>query len=407
MKGKIDIHNYENKLKTTIKKIQNSDKISAFNKKVLQKYYQTLCSENLSYARIEKIMDTMGRIAETLKKDLNKVTEEDLRAYITTILTNSKYSPWTKQNYKVNIKRFWKWYEGNNEDYPQKVKWIKTGIPAQNIKLPEQLLTENDVLKLIDACENARDRAIISTLYETGCRIGELGSATISSVSFENGSGQLTLMGKTGARKVFIHFSIPFLREWLKDRLHAKPSDPLFITISGRKGKPLCYNAYRKILAYASNKANLGKPINPHHFRHSRATFLANHLTESQLDSVMGWRIGSDMARTYVHLSGRQINGALKKIYGLGEQEKTQESILKPVKCTICGEINEPGVTECKKCFNPLTIKAAVERFSEQKKALTILDKATTEELKTLIESVVERVLEKKTTENLLHEVVR
>jgi hypothetical protein len=57
--------------------------------------------------------------------------------------------------------------------------------------------------------------------------------------------------------------------------------------------------------------------------------------------------------------------------------------------------------------FCSLTIKAAVERFSEQKKALTILDKATTEELKTLIESVVERVLEKKTTENLLHEVVR
>ncbi|KXA90543.1 hypothetical protein AKJ40_01415 [candidate division MSBL1 archaeon SCGC-AAA259M10] len=48
------------------------------------------------------------------------------------------------------------------------------------------------------------------------------------------------------------------------------------------------------MLNRVAEKADIDKPVNPHHFRHSRATFLANRLTESQMCEWFGWVQGSD-----------------------------------------------------------------------------------------------------------------
>ena len=64
--------------------------------------------------------------------------------------------------------------------------------------------------------------------------------------------------------------------------------------------------------------------------RHSRASVLANYLTEAQMRQYFGWVQGSDMPRIYVHLSGRDIDKAVYKMYGmLGEEE--EERKVKPV----------------------------------------------------------------------------
>ncbi|RLF00099.1 MAG: hypothetical protein DRJ59_07465 [Thermoprotei archaeon] len=40
--------------------------------------------------------------------------------------------------------------------------------------LSEELLTEEEVKRLVKHATNLRDKALILTLYESGCRIGEL-----------------------------------------------------------------------------------------------------------------------------------------------------------------------------------------------------------------------------------------
>ena len=52
--------------------------------------------------------------------------------------------------------------------------------------LPEELLTEEEVKRLAEAAENPRDRDFILTLYESGCRVGELISLRLKHVQFDN-----------------------------------------------------------------------------------------------------------------------------------------------------------------------------------------------------------------------------
>jgi ribosomal protein L40E len=104
---------------------------------------------------------------------------------------------------------------------------------------------------------------------------------------------------------------------------------------------------FSKIIKKAAEKAGIKKKVFPHILRHSRATFLANHLTEQQMNIYFGWVQGSDMPSIYVHLSGRDIESAVRAVYGLEEEEK---KTIKPAKCPRCGEINTPQARFCHKC---------------------------------------------------------
>jgi len=97
------------------------------------------------------------------------------------------------------------------------------------------------------------------------------------------------------------------------------------------------------MLRRAARRAGLRKAVNPHIFRHSRASNLANKLTEAQLKDMFRWTQSSEMAAVYVHMSGRDVDKALLKIHGLaGEEEKEEENKLKIIKCLRCGEKNAP-----------------------------------------------------------------
>ena len=97
-----------------------------------------------------------------------------------------------------------------------------------------------------------------------------------------------------------------------------------------------------------AKKAGIKKKVYTHILRHTRASILANYLTEAQMCEYFGWIQGSDMPRVYVHLSGRDIDKAINKIYGLEEEE--EEEILKPKKCPRCGYVNAPTDRFCGRC---------------------------------------------------------
>ena len=108
-------------------------------------------------------------------------------------------------------------------------------------------------------------------------------------------------------------------------------------------------------------KADIKKKCNPHFFRHSRATFLANHLTEFQMNQYFGWAQGSDMPSTYVHMSGKAVDNALLKLNGLKKNESKNESVLKPQVCKRCSENNPADSKFCRRCGAVLNIDTALE----------------------------------------------
>ncbi len=107
----------------------------------------------------------------------------------------------SKDKLRLGLKNFYKWIY-KTEEYPEFVKWIKLSNEGSK-KLPaEVLLTEEDIVKLIEVCMNQRDKALIALLWDTGMRVGELLTLKIQDVLFQNeGISYVRVSGKTGDRR--------------------------------------------------------------------------------------------------------------------------------------------------------------------------------------------------------------
>jgi len=137
----IDIHDSRARLLRAERRLHNP--LSRRNWELIKRFESSLFSEGLSVRRVEKYLDTLRKICEVLGKDFDEATREDIERVVYRI-ERSDYSPWTKHDYKVALKRFYKWLKGGDEEYPLEVKWIKTTLRQKDMLLPKQLLTEEE-----------------------------------------------------------------------------------------------------------------------------------------------------------------------------------------------------------------------------------------------------------------------
>lgn len=86
------------------------------------------------------------------------------------------------------------------------------------------------------------------------------------------------------------------------------------------------------------------------------------------MKEYFGWVQGSDMAATYVHLSGRDVDDALLKLHGLVRSGHKQEEKLRVRDCSRCKEHNSPISQFCTKCGLPLD-NALIETIEHERKA--------------------------------------
>jgi len=158
-----------------IENLRTSD-ISQNNKNAILGFYEYAKANGMSDARLGRYIDVLSQEAKALKKDFKDTTKEDIIALLSNI-RNRGYKDWTVQTHIILLKRFYKWLKGKEEFYPEEVKWIRTKMPKCNEHLKGEgaLITKKDVEDMIKAAKNIMDKAFISVIYESGCRIGEIG----------------------------------------------------------------------------------------------------------------------------------------------------------------------------------------------------------------------------------------
>jgi site-specific recombinase XerD len=349
-----DIYDYEKRLERVLEKIAHAQNISDSDKELIFKFKDNCFSDGIGRARILRYMYSLYDLSIWLGKNFSTSNADDVRTLVSKIERMDKYAERTKYEYKMTLKKFYKWLRNN--DHPEETVWLKLKEKLNNHKLPGDILKEEEVKKLLDSAYSARDRALIAVLYESGCRIGEFIKIKMRDVEFDNYGMKINVTGKTGGRKIRLVSSVPYLTEWLsRHPLSKQPDSPVWITES--KNLRINYPALRKILKVLAKRAGISKKVNPHNFRHSRATHLANYLTEAQMKEFFGWTQSSEMAAVYVHLSGRDIDNAiLMKVYGrkTEETERKHELITETRMCLRCKEENVTSNKFCYKCGMPL-----------------------------------------------------
>jgi len=382
MLEKQDIHNYERRTKNIEKSLEA---LSEHNRKTILKFKSNLSVNNLGRPRILKYMEVMKCLSQLIEKDpkveckkIDCLNKDEVK-YLVGLIQERPYSPWTKQTYKIMIRKFFCWAK-NCEDgiVPDEVKWLKTVMNKADIKLPGEgaLITKEELDKAIGTCKNLRDKAFITTLYESGCRIGEVASLKIGNVIFDKYGVQLHVFGKTGARRIRLINASFLLRAFIESHPQKEDKNANLWTNTSHPGKIMVYATFKKILRVAFTKAGVKKRIYPHLFRHSRATEMASFLTEFQMNQYFGWSQGSAMPSTYIHMNGKEVDSAILAMNGIKETDM-KEIENKPRVCQRCDFLNPSKTQYCIRCSLPLEMKAAVEleeRENDRRKVDLIMD---------------------------------
>lgn len=361
----MDIHNNKKLLEREVELLKASP-INEQNKELILKFRRDLIASGIKPPRIVRYMKALRLICERYKnKPFPEWSVDDIKDVLAAI-EYSDYAVQTINDFRKALRKFFKWLHG--EDWPG-LKVLR-GERKDNRK--PDVLTEEEILKMIDSAKYPRDKALIAVGYEAGLRVGELLSLKIKNIIWTNFGAKIKVSGKTGERQVPIVMSAPYLRRWLDE--HPDRDNPdafVFVNVgTTNHGELMTYMAFRKVLREAAKKAGIKKRVYPHILRHSRATILANYLTEAQMNEFFGWVQGSDMPRIYVHLSGRDIDKAINKIYGLEVEEEEKEKMAKPVKCPRCGYLNAPTDKYCGRCALILDEKERLRIQMEEPKMM-------------------------------------
>lgn len=290
---------------------------------------------------------------------------------------------------KSVVKKFLKWVYGFEEGYPDCVKWVKVRTPTPKKNFRDNLLTREEIFKMVHACDNARDRAMISVLWESGARISEFLSMRVKDVEFDQHGTIIRLpVSKTKPRKVRLIFSVTYISQWLENHPYKDDEEyPLWINIYPNKTtsevRSLCARgidekkvakilnipveevikrlekraigkgAVNGILKRLLKRTGLKKRIYPHLLRHCRATDVFQILTEQEMKVMFGWSKSSNMASVYCHLNDADVGDKLLEKSGVKRPEHNlEERILNPVElrprvCPRCDKKNIPNAIYC------------------------------------------------------------
>lgn len=367
--------------------IQESEEIAKTDKGLLLDYSRDLRLNGHSDARNYKLVIHMKKVAENSDVSLKKAGKEDVKDMVAWVLDRDLSSE-TVRDYKIAIRVFYKWLsngEFNSGSCPKEVRWISTTRKKKNRKLPEDVLLERDVTKMIESATNERTEALIALLWETGARIGEIIDLKPDDFrdykhGFQVVIGNRDEEGKTGPRRLPLIISPPYVKGWFEEHplrdSDRWPDVPLWSELQVQEhgdqkkeaGQKASYDALKRDIERTAERAGISKPVNPHHFRHSRATYMASRFTEAQMCEWFGWVQGSKQPAKYVHMAGRDIDGAYESLHGIEEKEEKEPEMV-PQECPRCGlEGIEATGKFCPRCGQALT-REAFQEVEEKRKA--------------------------------------
>jgi len=349
--------------------------LSAENKKAVESFINSWKARSgMKDKRIAKYYANFRMILKLADKafKLEDSSEKDIEELVCKI-NDSKYSEWTKTDLRAALKRYYSFK--NDGVAPSKVKWIKTANPKPKHKTSEDLISNEERDKLVNACQNERDRAFIVLLHEGGLRAGEMRALRVNSISFDNDGMWVDIpdvpgLTKTGGRKILTIESEPYMKNWLNVHPGREdPNNPLWVKVERYVGKvkPMAYDNMRMMMAKKVKTAKLeGDKFNLHNFRHSSASEkAAAGWSKAYMDKYFGWDPFSNTSSTYIHMQDSDMVSAIRKLHGLPiPEEKRKEKI----KCQRCGRLNDANARFCNQCQISLTLKDAIELIEKREK---------------------------------------
>lgn len=264
------------------------------NNDYLQLFLDAKRIEGCSERTLQYYRATVENMLLRITTPIRKINAEEIRAYLVEYQQTNNCSNATVDNIRRNISSFFSWLE--EEDYilkspMRRIHKIKTKTVVKEI------ITDENMEKMRDACENIRDLAILDVLYSTGIRVGELVKLNITDIDLEQRECVVFGKGDKERRVYFDAKAKVHLSEYLSSRMDNNPA--LFVTLDAPHDR-LQISGVEIRLRSLGRKLSLDR-IHPHKFRRTVATRAIDKgmpieqvqkmLGHSQIDTTMQYVI--------------------------------------------------------------------------------------------------------------------
>jgi len=365
--------------------------------KNLLNYAENFLSKRCSPVTIYTNIVHMKNFCSIVKKDFEKITKEDIKKFLA---KKSNLKPYSFNIYQQRTKDFFKWFYGVEEkgQFPEIVKWIKINTYSPKELSSEELISWEDINNiLLPVCESFRDKALLVLLRETGGRINEILKTNISDVRLENDRAFIKLLNskrrnEESKRENVLINSFPYIENWLRHHpLKNQKDAPLFIN---RYNRRITYANTQKFLKKLKRITNFSKKLNPHHFRHSQASDMAQILTDAELRVFGGWARGSPVTARYTHIRSENVNQKILKTIGK-IKETPKDNIIKE-NLQPCGRCNEMVDINrfrfCGKCGMSLSGKEEIKEYIKEEQGLEKLKEKIKKEYENEFENLKEKI---------------
>ncbi|MCK5407227.1 MAG: tyrosine-type recombinase/integrase, partial [Candidatus Krumholzibacteria bacterium] len=185
----------------------------------------------------------------------------------------------TVNRYRVALKALFAWCEA---------RWLIPRNPTAILKcrrhraVPPVVLTEAEIERVLThrfaEPHAARDRALVSFMLLTGCRLGETIGLDVADIDLERGTA--TLRHRKGGEPDQVYLQdaiIDVLRSYIQ---RSDPGRPLYTSSGNRR---ISARQTQRIVARRIRETGVRKRVSPHTLRHTFATLLYNRTGDIRL----------------------------------------------------------------------------------------------------------------------------
>jgi len=237
--------------------------------------------------------------------DLTEIDDEMIIRFLQ-YLVNERNISGSYQNQSINSIKF---YYEKVLGCARKVYTIER--PRKEKYLPE-VLSEEEVIKIFNATDNLKHKAIMMTIYSAGLRISELINLKLKDIDSQR--MQIKVVQAKGKKDRYTLLGMKTLEVLRKYVTAYKPKEWLF---EGAKGEQYSTSSIQANLKIAVEKAGIKKRITVHTLRHSFATHLLEAGTDIRyIQSLLG-HSSSKTTEIYTHITTKgfdQIKSPLDKL---------------------------------------------------------------------------------------------
>lgn len=238
---------------------------------------------------------------------------EEVRSYLLH-LTEKKKLSWSTINQTICSIRFFYIDVLNRPIEVDRVFYQK-----RERKLPV-VLSEHEVLRLLEAAANLKERAILMTFYSCGLRLQEL--LHLQPKDIDSDRMRIRVRAGKGGKERSVVLAVTLLEVLREYFRQFRPTHWLFF--ADKPEHPVHPRTLQRMVSEAARRAGLSKPVTPHLLRHSFATHLLEHGTNLRyIQELLGHR-SLKTTMLYTHVSREALGQVISPLDRLfWRKEKT------------------------------------------------------------------------------------